>query len=321
MKIPEKITKLIDKELKKLDNKINFLLDNSLLNHNLKNNFLNSGKKLRPIFFILLCKGLGCEEDLIDYAIVIEFMHNASLIHDDIIDHSDKRRGFTTFNTKFGNNTAVFLGDYLIVYAHRLALTKGNLDIIEAMNRKGEALLAGEIEENFNSYNINLSPKKYIEIIKNKTSSLFELCSEMVSILVNADKKLKENLIKIGTYAGLSFQIIDDVLDFTSESENFGKPVINDLKEGTITLPMIYAFSENPDLKLEVEKYFNNGNKMLFEKIKGEFFKTNGISKSKEKATEYLNKAIEIIENIQVENSYYVDKLHYLLNFIVKRNY
>jgi octaprenyl-diphosphate synthase len=314
----KKIAAPVKKEVNALEIKLETILKNTILKENFNNTFLTKGKKIRPIFLFLLSRSLGYEaEDIIDYGIIVELLHNASLVHDDIIDHSDKRRGLNTFNAVYSNDIAVLMGDYLFLLANKTALEKNNIQLLKTLSEHNERLLLGEILEGFNSFRIDISEQEYMKIIKDKTASLFELVGDITSLLINADNSLKKKLIELGFIIGLSFQIIDDILDYKADKKRVGKPIMNDLVEGTITLPLIYSMKNSPDLKKSVKQYFKNRDIKLLEEIRNKIEKSGGFEYSNQVVNGYMVKAKEIISSFK--DSIYTDSLNQLFDFIIKR--
>ncbi len=314
----EKIYAPVKNEVKELEIKLEKLLKHTVLKDSFKGSFLLKGKKIRPVFLFLLSKALGYEtDDIIDYGIIVELLHNASLVHDDIIDHSDKRRGLNTFNIIYDNNIAVLLGDYLFLLANKTALNKKNIDLLEALSHYNERLLLGEILEGFNSFNIDTTEEQYVNIIKDKTASLFELIAKITSILIKADNSLERELIKLGSLIGLSFQIIDDILDYRADKNRLGKPIMNDLREGTITLPLIFSIKQSTEIKNEVDKYFKTKDEKLLKNIKSMIEKSGGFDYSNRIVKTYISKAKEIVSGFN--DSIYAKSLNELFDFILGR--
>ncbi|HEX8169523.1 MAG TPA: polyprenyl synthetase family protein [Thermoanaerobaculia bacterium] len=200
------------------------------------------GKRLRPALLLLVAKMLRYEarRDVV-YAAVVEFIHTATLIHDDIIDEADVRRGRTSINYRWGNNLTVLVGDYLYTHSMNMALAEGNLDILRLLSNATIRMIEGEIlglEQNGRS---DLSIDDYFEIVGRKTAALFGACTRIPAYLVDLPESSATALFNYGYNLGVTFQLIDDLLDFTSSTEVLGKPALSDLKEGKITLPLILA--------------------------------------------------------------------------------
>ena len=321
MKQIDKIIAPVKKELELVEKKIDIILKDNVFKEKFDGTFLNKGKKLRPIYLFLLSKSLGYfKDDIVDFGVIVELLHNASLVHDDIIDHSPKRRGENTFNSVYGNNIAVLLGDLLFLFSNKLAVEKRNFEILDVLVEKNENLLIGEIEEGLNTGNIDLTEDEYIEIIKNKTASLFELVGEISCILSETKDKICESIREMSSSLGLSFQIIDDVLDFTSEAKKVGKPIMNDLREKTLTLPIIFALRKNSDLKNKIKEFFKDVSQdSLLAEIKEDIVKAGGLDYAKKKALELISLAKKTVESL--EPSKYRESLITLIDFMADRSF
>ncbi len=200
------------------------------------------GKRLRPALLLLVSKMLGYEghRDIV-YGAVIEFIHTATLVHDDIIDEAAIRRGRTSINYRWGNNLTVLVGDYLYTHSMNMALAEGNLDILRLLSSVTIRMIEGEIlglEQNGRS---DLSIDDYFEIVGRKTAALFGACCRIPGYLVDLPETSSQALFDYGFNLGVCFQLIDDLLDFTSSTEVLGKPALSDLKEGKVTLPLLLA--------------------------------------------------------------------------------
>ena len=206
------------------------------------------GKLLRPAFFLLMGQvgKYDNKDQLIHVAASLEVLHMASLIHDDIIDEADKRRGLPTIRNQFGSKYALYTGDYLFcvcfkilsVHATALSTIKLNTDTVEK-------ILIGELDQMQQRYNINISVKAYLRQISRKTAALFAMSCQLGAEMGQLDPFMKLNAKKIGHEIGMAFQILDDILDYTEESFVTGKPVLEDVKQGVYSLPLIYAMSKN----------------------------------------------------------------------------
>jgi octaprenyl-diphosphate synthase len=208
--------------------------------------FQKSGKRIRPAL-VLLCAGLFTSrgEELVLFAALVEFIHTASLLHDDIIDNSDTRRGMTSVHSKWGPNVTVLLGDYLYIKTLGLSLGSRFQRLTRILTDVSARMIEGEIQEYVQSGNLKLSERDYLAIINQKTASLFSASCRIGGILGGASAEEEEALAAYGTSLGLSFQVVDDILDYSGREEELGKPVLSDLVEGRITLPLIDALRQN----------------------------------------------------------------------------
>ncbi|MFW6131807.1 MAG: polyprenyl synthetase family protein, partial [Candidatus Aminicenantaceae bacterium] len=230
--------------------------------------FQNAGKRIRPALLILCSKLFGYKgkEHILTSAIV-ETIHTASLIHDDIIDNSNMRRGKQSVHTKWGPNITVLLGDYLYIKSINNSLKSKNRQIVNILTDVSAKMIKGELDEYYFSGNLKIKENDYLNIIRKKTASLFSASCEIGGILGKASLKDKNFLIDYGINIGMSFQIIDDFLDYTGDENKLGKPILSDLSEGHITLPLIYTLNNDGKrnrehiTKLIKKKSLNNENK------------------------------------------------------------
>ncbi len=201
----------------------------------------SGGKRLRPLLLIIsgqLTQYQG--EDDIYLGTILEYIHTATLVHDDIIDNSQQRRGRHSANFVWGNHTAVLLGDYFYTTAMALAINYGNMKILRILTHITTQMLKGEILGQIHDNNIWMTEQDIYEIMKKKTACLFSSCCQIAAILNQLSPDLEQTLADFGMNLGIAFQIIDDLLDYTSTAQEMGKPALHDLLEGKITLPFFY---------------------------------------------------------------------------------
>ncbi len=214
-----------------------------LLDYSLK----GTGKMIRPALTLL--SGKFCNynlDNLLAMATAVEVMHTATLIHDDAIDNSMVRRGKSTINSLWGEDEAVLLGDYLFAEAGAMTATTENIRVIKNFAKTLKTISSGEINQAYNSFNLEQQRDQYFERIAQKTAALFVLSTESGAVLSDAPEDVIKILIEYGYNLGVAFQIVDDVLDFTATEEELGKPVGSDLSQGTLTLPSILILEKYP---------------------------------------------------------------------------
>ena len=203
------------------------------------------GKRLRPIMTILAGKSVGYDGDkLYALAAMVEFIHTSTLLHDDVVDESDLRRGRETANNLFGNAAAVLVGDFLYTRAFQLMVDSGSMRILEVMADATNIIAEGEVMQLMNIGNIDITEAQYLQVIQYKTAKLFEAAAQVGAILAGASAEQEAALRDYGMYVGTAFQIIDDVLDYSGDPEQIGKNVGDDLAEGKPTLPLIYLMRQ-----------------------------------------------------------------------------
>jgi octaprenyl-diphosphate synthase len=200
------------------------------------------GKRLRPALLLLVSKMLRYEgyRDVV-YGAVIEFIHTATLVHDDIIDEAEIRRGRTSINYRWGNNLTVLVGDFIFMHSMSMALAEGNLEILRLLSNVTIRMIEGEILGQEQNGRADLTLDDYFDVVGRKTAALFGACCRIPAYLTDITESQATSLFNYGFNLGVCFQIIDDMLDFTSSTEVLGKPALSDLKEGKITLPLILA--------------------------------------------------------------------------------
>lgn len=205
---------------------------------------LSGGKRLRPILLLLSARACGYRgETHISMASLIEFIHTATLLHDDVVDRAEIRRGMESANTKWGNEACVLVGDFLFTKCFSLLVENGNLKILQALARATTLMAEGELEELMKTNDLSLTEEGYFSIITGKTAALFSAATQVGAILGEASEETERALTHFGMNLGVAFQLVDDNLDYISREEEFGKKIGIDLQEGKITLPLIFALS------------------------------------------------------------------------------
>lgn len=251
------IQQSLSAELGLLDSMIKSSLasDNEMMAGIINGYLGNKGKQIRPILVILTAKMLGevCEST-IAAAAAVEMLHNASLIHDDVVDESRLRHGHPTINSVWDNHIAVLVGDFFVSSALARAIDTSDIRIIRSLSSMGRLLSVGEFDQIYNARFHRLNEKEYFRIISRKTASLFVTCVEMGAYSNNITDNRLDALRRYAELLGLCFQIKDDIFDYVG-SESIGKPTGNDLLEGKVTLPLLYALSRTdlPDHQAMVE--------------------------------------------------------------------
>lgn len=250
----QSIQQSIAPELAKLNERIADTLrsSNALMNQVVENYLRSKGKQIRPMLVLLSARHFGeINDNVIDAAAAVELLHNASLIHDDVVDDSKTRRSVPTINSIWDNHIAVLVGDFFVSTALQLAIATGDPRIIASLARLGKLLSLGEIDQIYNARYHKLDERAYFEIINRKTASLFVSCVEMGAYAAGADEMQIDDMRRYAELLGLCFQIKDDIFDYYTD-DVVGKPTGNDLREGKITLPLLHVL-ENEALPLHDE--------------------------------------------------------------------
>jgi octaprenyl-diphosphate synthase len=200
------------------------------------------GKRLRPVLLLLVCGALGYRgTDQLAMAAVVEFIHTATLLHDDVVDESTLRRGRPTANESFGNPASVLVGDFLYSRAFQMMVETNNMRVLATLAEATNVIAEGEVMQLMNMHDASLTPEAYLHVIESKTAKLFEASSRLGAILAGATPAIEQACAAYGAALGTAFQLIDDVLDYAGDAVQMGKNLGDDLREGKATLPLIFA--------------------------------------------------------------------------------
>ncbi|WP_153122615.1 heptaprenyl diphosphate synthase component II [Peribacillus tepidiphilus] len=256
------------------------------------------GKRIRPVFVLLAAKFGDYNIDVIKkVAVALELIHMASLVHDDVIDDAELRRGAPTIKSKWDNRVAMYTGDYIFARSVELLSEIKNPELHQILAKTIVELCIGEIEQIKDKYRFDQHLKTYLRRIKRKTALLIASSCQLGAIAAGVPEEIHKKLFLFGYYVGMSFQITDDILDFTASEKELGKPAGSDLKQGNITLPVLFAM-KNEELRAEIvqinEKTPQSQINLILEKIK----KSDAIQLSVEISDRYLNKAFNILKEL-----------------------
>lgn len=206
------------------------------------------GKRMRPVVVLLSARGCGYRgHDCIPLAAVIEFIHTATLLHDDVVDMSSMRRGRLTANEQWNSPSSVLVGDFIYSRAFQVLVELGNMQIMEVVADTTNIIAEGEVLQLLNKHQTATGEEDYMNIIRNKTSILFQAAAHCGAILAGAEESQQDSLKRVGMHLGMAFQLMDDVLDYDGDSQAMGKNVGDDLAEGQPTLPLIHAMRQCPE--------------------------------------------------------------------------
>jgi octaprenyl-diphosphate synthase len=281
----------------------------------------NGGKRLRPMLLLLAAKALGGVSDKhLILAAVIEFIHTATLLHDDVVDESELRRGNQTANAVWGNAASVLVGDYLYSSAFEMMVRTDNMRVMGILSKTTTAIAEGEVLQLLNCNNPQTTEAKYLEVIARKTAILFSAATQLAAVISNASDEIETALASYGQHLGIAFQLIDDALDYQATAEELGKNLGDDLAEGKPTLPLIYAIehgtSEEADIIIDAIK---NGRRDAFNAVYEIITRTKAIEYTTDRADEEAQRAIDAL-NVLPESEY-KEALILLAKFAVQRNY
>jgi octaprenyl-diphosphate synthase len=282
----------------------------------------SGGKRVRPALLILAtyaAGGDGRRESVIRLATVMEMIHTATLVHDDIIDNANVRRNRSSINARFGNQAAVLMGDWLYMTAFQSALGERSLEILDILTRLTRKMTEGEIIQMTTIADLAITEEQYFDILRRKTAYLFEACCEVGAIMGTADVAHLEAMRGFGLALGAAFQLIDDVLDLTGDDEQLGKTAGSDLLEGKLTLPLILLLKKEPSLRPRLEKVMLTGayDEITRDEIKGLLSSHGIIDTVRERANELASSARKSLDVLP--QSVYRSCLEDILTFVIER--
>ncbi len=282
---------------------------------------VSGGKRLRPVLVLLASKFCGYEgPSAIKLGAVVELIHTATLVHDDIIDEADTRRGRPSTNSRWGNHMSVLAGDWMYMQAFNVALGERNFKILDLLIGLTQVMVEGELLQLASLRKIDVTEDEYLELAYRKTAVLFAACLRLGAILGGRSDEEEMKLGAYGTNLGLAFQLIDDLLDFTSSEKKIGKPIGNDLREGKVTLPLIYALRDCCPEECEKvarvleERGFHS---VRFEEIQDLIERHDALRAARGKAQQFADLATSCLDGLP--DSQYKDALRSLPDFIVER--
>lgn len=280
------------------------------------------GKRMRPILMLLMAKNYGGVTEATQYAAVgLELLHTASLVHDDVVDESEERRGQMSVNASYNNKVAVLVGDYILSTSLLHVSLTHNEIIVQRLARLGQTLSNGEILQLTNTSQDGLSEDIYYQVIERKTAALFEACAAIGAISAGQDPDDVDAAVKFGQNIGIIFQIRDDIFDYY-DSKEIGKPTGNDMAEGKLTLPVIYAINSTQDEQMIALARKVKARTITTEEIARlvEFTKQNGgIQYAERRMLDFHREAMAFIEN-EVKSLEIAKAFQAYLDFVIQRN-
>lgn len=281
------------------------------------------GKRLRPMLLLLAAKSLNYQEDSKKsqsiLAAVIELIHTATLLHDDVVDESDLRRGRETANSMFGNQASVLVGDYLYSRAFQMMVEVGEMRVMDVLSETTNQIAAGEVLQLMNVNDPNVSEDSYYQVIERKTAILFAAATQLAAILSGADADTENALKEYGMQLGIAFQLIDDALDYAADTEELGKNVGDDLAEGKPTLPLIHALQNTDEAgQTLIRKAIEHGGLDDMDEILAIIKATGAIEYTYDAAEKAVEKAINSLSSLP--ESQYKDALISIAKLSLKRS-
>ncbi|KIX91516.1 heptaprenyl diphosphate synthase [Staphylococcus microti] len=260
----------------------------------------SGGKRVRPLF-VILSSYIGpnqANEAAYRVATALELIHMATLVHDDVIDYSDKRRGKLTIEKKWDKPTAILTGNFLLARALEYLSYIKNPEVHATLSHAITEVCRGELFQFQDQFRADQSMTNYLRRINRKTALLIQLSTEVGAMTSGADAQTVRTMRQIGHYIGMSFQIIDDILDFTSTPEKLGKPVGSDLRNGHLTLPVLLEMRQDPNFKAKIASLHPGASDALFTECIEQVRQSDVIAQSKEISTRYLNKALQELDQL-----------------------
>lgn len=319
----QSIYTLIEDDMADVDVMIHARLqsDVALINQ-LGHYIINSGgKRLRPALVILSARACGYEgRNYANLATIIEFIHTATLLHDDVVDGSEMRRGKETANTLWGNEASVLVGDFLYTRAFEMMVEMDSMPLMKILSNTTNIIAEGEVLQLLNCNDPNTSESAYLQVIHHKTAKLFEAAGQLGAVISKSPNNLEQAMAEYAMHLGSAFQLVDDILDYSESSETIGKNIGDDLAEGKPTLPLIYAMQHGNDLQKQIIRHaIENGERDRIDTIITIIQETGAIDYTNQAALKEAQNAKKALEPLP--NSIYKEALLSLADFSVDRHY
>jgi octaprenyl-diphosphate synthase len=279
------------------------------------------GKRLRPVLVLLMAQAYGYSgEKHHELAAVIEFIHTATLLHDDVVDESSLRRGRQTANALFGNAASVLVGDFLYSRAFQMMVAVDNARVMQIVADATNVIAEGEVLQLLNMHNPDVSEENYLQVIRSKTAKLFEAAAQLGVLIAGASDDVIDAAGEYGRSLGTAFQLIDDVLDYSGNASDIGKNVGDDLREGKPTLPLIYLMEHgSAEQRALVRSCIENGDEQHFDEILAAITSSGALNYTRHEAEKAAQRAAAAISGLP--NSQFKDSLLQLSAFAVDRNH
>jgi len=319
----EQIKLLTDDDMKAVDVVIQErLASDVVLVNQLSQYIVNSGgKRLRPLLSIIASRAYGYEgQHHFSLAAIIEFIHTATLLHDDVVDESDLRRGRETANALFGNAASVLVGDFLYSRAFEMMVEVKSMKVMQILAETTNIIAEGEVMQLMNCHDADTTEQRYLDVIHAKTAKLFEAATRLGAVITQRPEEEEQALANYGMHLGTAFQLIDDVLDYSSSSDEMGKNVGDDLAEGKPTLPLIYAMNNGTEEQAAiVRKAIEEGGLDYIDQVMEAISATGAITYAEQIAKKEAELAIEQL--LYLPESPYKEALIGLAKFSVDRSF
>ncbi len=281
----------------------------------------SGGKRLRPVLVLLGSRAFDYEGTAhIRLAAIVEFIHTATLLHDDVVDASEMRRGHTTANSIWGNEASVLVGDFLYSRAFEMMVEVGSMRVMEILAHTTNTIAKGEVMQLLNCHDPETTEESYIEVIRNKTAKLFQAAAQLSAVISGQNREIEEAMAAYGMHLGTAFQLVDDALDYGRNNHELGKNIGDDLAEGKPTLPLIYTLRQGNNRQRElIRTAIEEGGLAQIEEVMDAIESTGSITYTARRAEDEASRAIAALAAIP--DSPYKQALLDLAHFSAHRNY
>jgi len=319
----QSIYTLIKEDMSSVDVMIQARLQSDVvLINQLGHYIINSGgKRLRPALAILCARACGYQDQQhINLATIIEFIHTATLLHDDVVDNSDMRRGRETANNLWGNEASVLVGDFLYTRSFEMMVEMDSMRLMKILSHTTNVIAEGEVLQLLNCNDADTTEQRYLEVIHHKTAKLFEAAGLLGAVISQSSLEIEDAMAKYAMHLGSAFQLVDDLLDYSASSESIGKNIGDDLAEGKPTLPLIYAMQHGTEQQAQVIRTaIEQGQRDKIDDIISIINDTGAIDYTSLAAKKEVNNAKAALSII--DDSEYKDALLALADFSIERTY
>ncbi len=319
----EAIKALVQDDLRAVDREIETRLQSDVALINQMGSYIvhSGGKRLRPVLVLLGSRAFGYSGNAhIRLAAIIEFIHTATLLHDDVVDASELRRGHTTANTIWGNEASVLVGDFLYSRAFEMMVEVGSMRVMEILAHTTNTIAKGEVMQLLNCHDPETTEERYIEVIRNKTAKLFQAAAQLAAVISGQNQQIEEDMASYGMHLGTAFQLVDDALDYGRDNHDLGKNIGDDLAEGKPTLPLIYTLRRGNNRQRElIRTAIEEGGLAQMEEVMDAIESTGSITYTARRAEDEASRATAALAAIP--DSPFKQALLDLAHFSAHRSY